>query len=44
MEEGCDEIDVGAIQGWMGHSRADLACDVDEVLWVDPAVGNTCLL
>lgn len=47
MEEGCDEIDVDAIQGWIRHSRRffprclsrqDIACDVDEVLWPDPAV------
>ncbi|GAA6075986.1 uncharacterized protein LOC122881522, partial [Tachysurus ichikawai] len=45
MEEACDEIDVGAIQGWIRHSRrffpqclADIACDVDEALWPDPAV------
>lgn len=42
-----DEIDVGAIRGWMAHSRRffpqclaseDIACDVDEALWLDPAV------
>lgn len=42
-----DEIDVGAIQGWMAHSRCFfprclaseyIACDVDEALWLDPAV------
>ncbi|XP_045560151.1 uncharacterized protein [Salmo salar] len=47
MEEACDEIDVGAIQGWIRHSRPffprclareDIACDVDEALWPDPAV------
>ncbi len=47
MEEACDEIDVGAIQGWIRHSRCffprclareDIACDVDEALWPDPAV------
>ncbi|XP_048014158.1 uncharacterized protein LOC125247038 [Megalobrama amblycephala] len=47
MEEACDEIDVGAIQGWIRHSRRffprclareDIACDVDEALWPDPAV------
>ncbi|KAL7887553.1 hypothetical protein AOLI_G00052740 [Acnodon oligacanthus] len=46
-EEACDEIDVGAIQGWIRHSkpffprcleREDIACDVAEVLWPDPAV------
>lgn len=46
MEEACDDIDVGAIQGWIRHSRRffprclareDIACDVDEVLWPDPA-------
>ncbi|XP_016112695.1 uncharacterized protein [Sinocyclocheilus grahami] len=47
MEEACDEIDVGAIQGSIRHSRRffprclareDIACDVDEALWPDPAV------
>ncbi|KAL7842660.1 hypothetical protein SRHO_G00243490 [Serrasalmus rhombeus] len=47
MEEACDEIDVGAIQGWIRYSRRffpqclareDIACDVDEALWPDPAV------
>lgn len=47
MEEACDEIDVGAIQGWIRHSRrffprclarGDITCDVEEALWPDPAV------
>ncbi|XP_049319442.1 uncharacterized protein LOC125780972 [Astyanax mexicanus] len=47
MEEACDEIDVGAIQGWIRHSRRffpqclakdNIACDVDVALWPDPAV------
>ncbi|KAK0151031.1 hypothetical protein N1851_007823 [Merluccius polli] len=47
MEEACDEIAVGAIQGWIRHSRRffprclareNIACDVDEALWPDPAV------
>ncbi|KAL7877278.1 hypothetical protein SRHO_G00039210 [Serrasalmus rhombeus] len=47
MEEACNEIDVGVIQGWIRHSRCffprclareDIACDVDEVLWPDLAV------
>lgn len=47
MEEACYEINVGAIQGWIRHSRRffprclareDIACDVDEALWPDPAV------
>ncbi|KAK0136832.1 hypothetical protein N1851_027005 [Merluccius polli] len=46
MEEACDEIAVGAIQGWIRHSRffprclarENIACDVDEALWPDPAV------
>ncbi|KAK0153012.1 hypothetical protein N1851_005311 [Merluccius polli] len=46
MEEACDEIAVGAIQGWIRHSRRffprclareNIACDVDEALWPDPA-------
>ncbi|XP_039631956.1 uncharacterized protein LOC120543139 [Polypterus senegalus] len=46
MEEACDEIDVGAIQGWIRHSRRffpqcpareDITCDVDEALWPDRA-------
>ncbi|XP_072554161.1 uncharacterized protein [Paramormyrops kingsleyae] len=45
MEEACEEVDVGAIQGWIRHSRRffprclareDVACEVDEVLWPDP--------
>ncbi|KAI2657470.1 Insertion element IS630 uncharacterized 39 kDa protein [Labeo rohita] len=47
MEEACDEIDVGAIQGWIRHSRRffprclareDIACDVDKALWPNPVV------
>ncbi|KAL7837353.1 hypothetical protein SRHO_G00270640, partial [Serrasalmus rhombeus] len=46
MEEACDEIDVDVIQGWIRHSsffpqclaREDIACDVDEALWPNPAV------
>ncbi|KAK3572373.1 hypothetical protein QTP86_032609 [Hemibagrus guttatus] len=46
MEEACDLIDAGSVQGWIRHSRRfcprclvreDIACDVDEVLWQDPA-------
>nr|XP_023693770.1 uncharacterized protein LOC111857305 [Paramormyrops kingsleyae] len=46
MEEACDEIDVTSIQGWIRHSRRffprclandNIACDVDEALWPDPA-------
>lgn len=47
LEEECEEIDVGTIQGWMRHSRRffprspareNIAQDVDETLWPDPAV------
>ena len=47
VEESCDETDVGAIQGWIRHSRhffprclarEDIASDVDEASWPDPAV------
>lgn len=47
MEKACDEIDVGAIHGWIRHSKRffprclaseDIACDVDVVLCPDPAV------
>lgn len=46
MEEACGDIDIASIQGWMRHARRffprclareDIACDVDEVLWPDPA-------
>ena len=46
MEEACDQIDAVAVQGWIRHSRRffprclaneDIACDVDEILWPDPA-------
>ena len=46
MEEACDQIDAVAVQGWIWHSRRffprclandDIACDVDEILWPDPA-------
>lgn len=46
MEEACDQIVAGSVQGWIRHSRRffprclareDIACDVDEVLWPDPA-------
>ncbi|XP_058258311.1 uncharacterized protein LOC131361293 [Hemibagrus wyckioides] len=46
MEEACGLIDAGSVQGWIRHSRRffprclvreDIACDVDEVLWSDPA-------
>ncbi|XP_062869513.1 uncharacterized protein LOC134331906 isoform X2 [Trichomycterus rosablanca] len=45
MEEACGNIDEGACQGWIHHSRRyfpsclakeDIACDVDELLWPDP--------
>ena len=46
MEDPCDQVDAAAVQGWIRHSRqffprclanADIACDVDEILWPDPA-------
>ncbi|XP_041947824.1 uncharacterized protein LOC121708924 [Alosa sapidissima] len=46
MEEACGDIDAVSIQGWMRHARRffprclareNIACDVDEVLWPDPA-------
>ncbi|XP_047676533.1 uncharacterized protein LOC113637723 [Tachysurus fulvidraco] len=49
MEEACDEIDVGAIQGWIRHSRhffprclarEDIACDVDVVARPGCAAGK----
>ncbi len=53
MEEACDEIDVGAIQGWIRHSRRffprclareDIACDVDEALWPPGCAARCCLI
>lgn len=48
---GCDEMNVGATQGWMRRSRRstlhvcqDFACDVDEVPWANQLWGNTCRL
>lgn len=46
MEEACDQVDAAAVQRWIRHSRQfflrclaneDIACDVDETLWPDPA-------
>ncbi|XDV41651.1 hypothetical protein PO909_010472 [Leuciscus waleckii] len=46
MEDACDQVDAAAVQGWIRHSRRffprclaneDIACDVDEILWPDPA-------
>jgi len=46
MEEACGDIAVESCQGWLRHSRAffprclareNIACDVDENLWPDPA-------
>ncbi|XP_048855527.1 uncharacterized protein LOC125723169 isoform X9 [Brienomyrus brachyistius] len=46
MEQACDQIDAASVQGWIRHSRRffqrclaneDIACDVDEILWPDPA-------
>ncbi len=46
IEEACGDIDAASIQGWIRHSRRffprclareNIACDVDEVLWPDPA-------
>ncbi|KAL0166232.1 hypothetical protein M9458_038076, partial [Cirrhinus mrigala] len=45
MEEACTDISVDACQGWIRHARgfyprclarANIACDVDEILWPDP--------
>ena len=42
MEDACGEVDVGALGGWIRHSRRyfpcclareNIACDVDEVLF-----------
>ncbi len=46
MEEACDQIETASIQGWIRHSKrffprclanSNIACDVDEALWPDPA-------
>ncbi|XP_061589461.1 coiled-coil domain-containing glutamate-rich protein 1-like [Cololabis saira] len=46
MDLACDDVAVEAFQGWVWHARAffprclamdNIACDVDEVLWPDPA-------
>ncbi len=46
MEEACDQMEVAAMQGWIRHSRRffprclandNIACDVEEILWPDPA-------
>ncbi|XP_078025271.1 uncharacterized protein LOC144463742 [Epinephelus lanceolatus] len=46
MDLACDDVPVEAFQGWIRHARAffprclardNIACDVDEVLWPDPA-------
>lgn len=46
MEQACDDITVESCQGWVRHTRGffprclareNIACDVDEVLWPDPA-------
>ncbi|KAK0139589.1 hypothetical protein N1851_023524 [Merluccius polli] len=46
MDLACDDVAVEAFQGWVRHARAffprclamdNIACDVDEVLWPDPA-------
>ncbi|XP_062413404.1 uncharacterized protein LOC134104102 [Pungitius pungitius] len=46
MEDACDQMEVAAMQGWIRHSRRffprclandNIACDVDEILWPDPA-------
>lgn len=45
MEEACLDVSVDACQGWIRHARgfyprclarANIACDVDEILWPDP--------
>lgn len=46
MEDACDQVHATAVQGWIRHARRffprclaneDIACDVDEILWPDPA-------
>ncbi len=46
MEQACDHIEAASVQGWIRHTRRffqrclaneDIACDVDEILWPDPA-------
>ncbi|KAI7813361.1 hypothetical protein IRJ41_016689, partial [Triplophysa rosa] len=46
MELACGDIDVQSCQGWIHHTRGffarclardNIACNVDEVLWPDPA-------
>lgn len=46
MDLACDDVAVEAFQGWVRHARSffprclamdNIACDVDEVLWPDPA-------
>ncbi len=46
MEQACDHIEAAFVQGWIRHTRRffqrclaneDIACDVDEILWPDPA-------
>lgn len=46
MEDACGDIEVASVQGWMRHARRyfprclareNILCDVDEVLWPDPA-------
>lgn len=44
--QACDQIEPASIQGWIRHSKRffprclaneNIACDVDEALWPDPA-------
>ncbi len=46
MEDACGDIEVASVQGWIRHARSyfpwclareNVSCDVDEVLWPDPA-------
>ncbi|KAI7809003.1 hypothetical protein IRJ41_024945 [Triplophysa rosa] len=46
MEDACGDIEVASVQGWIRHARRyfprclareSVSCDVDEVLWPDPA-------
>ncbi len=46
MEQARDHIEAASVQGWIRHTRRffqrclaneDIACDVDEILWPDPA-------
>ena len=44
MEEACDQIHAAAVQGWIPGRFLPIACDVDEILWPDPARRDSCLV